>query len=168
MAYNSGFPIGYQPYYPQYQYQTPQVPTPQPQQMGGRVWVSGEAGAKAYILAPNSSAELWDSEQQTIYLKSADASGIPSMKALDYTIRSETPTSPVQGVQPQSHTNVSIEDLNALQGQIDALRDEVRVCRQTIAESEVYHGKSDLRRRHEGKDTATADESRADASEPEK
>lgn len=164
MAYNLGFPMGYQPYYPQYQYQAPQVQTPQPQQMGGRVWVSGEAGAKAYILVPNSSAELWDSEQQTIYLKSADASGIPSMKILDYTIRSEAPTSSVQSVKASDPINVSREDLNALQSQIDALNDEVRACRQTIAESEVYHGKSDLRRRHEWKSPA-ADESDADASE---
>lgn len=169
MAYNSGFPMGYQPYYPQYQYQAPQVQTPQPQQMGGRVWVSGEAGAKAYILAPNSSAELWDSEQQTIYLKSADASGIPSMKILDYTIRSEAPTSPVQSVKTSTSINVSREDLNALQSQIDALKDEVRACRQTIAESEVYYEKSDLRRRNEQrKNTATADESDADASESKK
>lgn len=166
MAYNAGFPMGYQPYYPQYQYQAPQVQTPQPQQMGGRVWVSGEAGAKAYILAPNSSAELWDSEQQTIYLKSADASGIPSMKILDYTIRSEAPTSPIQSVKASTPINVSREDLNALQSQIDALKDEVRACRQTIAESEVYHEQSDLRRRHERKSTANAaNESNADASE---
>lgn len=167
MAYNAGFPMGYQPYYPQYQYQAPQVQTPQPQQMGGRVWVSGEAGAKAYILAPNSSAELWDSEQQTIYLKSADASGIPSMKILDYTIRSETPASPAQGVKAPDPINVSREDLNALQSQIDALKDEVRACRQTIAESEVYHEQSDLRRRHEPR-KSTADESDADASESQK
>lgn len=167
MAYNAGFPMGYQPYYPQYQYQAPQVQTPQPQQMGGRVWVSGEAGAKAYILAPNSSAELWDSEQQTIYLKSADASGIPSMKILDYTIRSEAPTSSAQGVKSPDRINVSREDLNALQSQIDALKDEVRACRQTIAESEVRYEQSDLRRRHEPRKN-TADESDADASESQK
>lgn len=167
MAYNSGFPMGYQPYYPQYQYQAPQVQTPQPRQMGSRIWVSGEAGAKAYILAPNDSADLWDSEQQTIYLKSTDASGIPSMKVLDYTIRSEAPTSPVQGVKTSTPINVSREDLNALQSQIDALKDEVRACRQTIAESEVYHEQSDLRRRHESR-KSTTDESDADASESQK
>lgn len=166
MAYNSGYPVGYQPYYPQYQYQTPQVPTPQPQQMGGRVWVSGEAGAKAYILAPNSSAELWDSEQQTIYLKSADASGIPSMKVLDYTIRSEAPTRPPEGVRGNGNINVSMEDLNALQGQIDALKDEVRVCRQIIEESEANYGKSNLRGRHARKNAAAAaDEPNADATD---
>ena len=167
MAYNSGFPMGYQPYYPQYQYQTPQVSASQSQQIGGRVWVSGEAGAKAYILAPNSSAELWDSEQQTIYLKSADASGIPSMKVLDYTIRSEAPSSPVQGIKASSPINVSREDLNALQSQIDTLRDEVRMCRQSIAESEVHHEQSDLRGRHEQRKVAT-DESDADVAESQK
>ena len=77
MPYNTGFPATYQPYY--------QQPT------NGIIWVSGEAGAKSYLLAPNSTVALFDSEAQTIYLKSADASGMPSMKVLDYTIRN-TPT----------------------------------------------------------------------------
>jgi len=51
------------------------------------IWVQGEAGAKSYLVAPNQTVQLWDSEAQTIYLKSADASGMPSMKILDYTIR---------------------------------------------------------------------------------
>lgn len=51
------------------------------------VWVQGEAGAKAYIVAPNSTAILWDSERNTIYVKSADMSGIPSIKILDFTER---------------------------------------------------------------------------------
>ncbi len=164
MAYNSGFPVGYQPYYPQYQYQNSQVGTPQ-QHSSSIIWVQGEAGAKSYMVAPNTTVQLWDSESQTIYLKSADASGMPSMRILDYTIRSEAHTSPVQGVKASDPINVSREDLNALQSQIDTLKDEVRACRQTIAESEVYHEQSDLRRRHERKNAATANESNADASE---
>ena len=82
MAYYNGYPATYQPVYPvqgtQYQ---------QPQQQNGIIWVSGEAGAKAYMVAPNNTVQLWDSESQTIYLKSADASGMPSFKVLDYTIR---------------------------------------------------------------------------------
>ena len=77
MAYYNGFPATYQPYY---------QPAQQPQQ-NGIIWVSGEAGAKAYMVAPNNTVQLWDSESQTIYLKSADASGMPSYKVLDYTIR---------------------------------------------------------------------------------
>ena len=79
MAYYNGFPATYQPVY-----QIPQQPT---QQQNGIIWVQGEAGAKSYMVAPNNTVQLWDSESQTIYLKSADASGMPSFKVLDYTIR---------------------------------------------------------------------------------
>lgn len=87
MAYNSAFPMGYQPqYYPQYN-----QPQNQPNMANnGMVWVQGEAGAKSYLIAPNATIPLWDSEAQTIYIKSADASGMPSMKVLDYTIRDNT------------------------------------------------------------------------------
>lgn len=81
MAYNSYFPMGYtQPIY--------QQPMAQQQpQTNGIIWVQGEAGAKSYLVAPNTTVQLWDSENQTIYLKSADASGMPSIKILDYKIR---------------------------------------------------------------------------------
>ena len=88
MAYNGMFPVNY----PAMQY--PQMPmqAPQPQQQAQNnsiTWVSGEAGAKAYLISPNTTMPLWDSESQTIYLKSADASGMPTMKILDYTIREQ-------------------------------------------------------------------------------
>ena len=91
---NNGFPMSYPQYPQQYpqQYQQP-IPTPQqqmqqqPQNVGGLIWVSGEAGAKAFLVAPNTTVQLWDSENPVIYLKSADASGMPSIKVIDYTIR---------------------------------------------------------------------------------
>ena len=76
MAYFNGYPATYQPMY-----------QPVQQNQNGIIWVQGEAGAKSYMIAPNSTVTLWDSENQTIYLKSADASGMPSIKTLDYTIR---------------------------------------------------------------------------------
>lgn len=84
MAYNNGFPMNYQPAYPI------QQPVPQPQMSTGLTWVQGEAGAKAYPVAPNTTVDLWDSEEQVIYLKSADISGMPSIKVLDYTIRDQS------------------------------------------------------------------------------
>ena len=86
MAYNNYNPYGMPNYYPAYQ----QPQQPQPAHGNSRIWVSGEAGAKAFLVAPNTSVDLWDSEAQTIYLKSADALGMPSMKYLDYTIRDES------------------------------------------------------------------------------
>ena len=83
MAYNNGFPMNYQQMY------YPQQTQMQPQQLNGNsiIWVQGEAGAKSYLVAPNNTVQLWDSENNVIYLKSADSSGMPSIKILDYTIR---------------------------------------------------------------------------------
>lgn len=86
MAYYNGFPASYQPVYPVQQ--APVMQTPQaPQNANGLIWVQGEQAAKSYLVAPNTTVQLWDSEEKVIYLKSADASGMPSMKILDYTIR---------------------------------------------------------------------------------
>lgn len=129
MAYN-GFPATYQPmYYPQqYQPQMPQQPAQQ-QQQNNIIWVSGEAGAKAFLIAPNTTVQLWDSDDQVIYLKSADASGMPSMKILDYTIRSQTPANaPVSGSAAQGISGPAYAtkaDVEALAGQIDTLRAEL-------------------------------------------
>jgi len=73
-----------QPPFPQPQMMQMQVPQPE---AGGIIWVQGEAGAKAYPVANGSTAALWDSENQSIYLKSVDMSGMPSMRVIDYTER---------------------------------------------------------------------------------
>lgn len=113
MAYNNGFPIGY-PQMVMPQYQQP-MPAQQPQG-NGVVWVQGEAAAKSYLLAPNTTLALWDSERQTIYLKSADAAGMPTMKTLDYTIRQATATLPAEG------SWATKEDIDGLTQQINALK----------------------------------------------
>lgn len=89
MAYNNGFPVNYPMYYNPVQVQQQPVQQQQPPQNNSIIWVQGEAGAKSYLVAPNNTVQLWDSEAQTIYLKSADASGMPTMKILDYTIREQ-------------------------------------------------------------------------------
>ena len=97
MAYNNGFPVGYQPQmmYPQMQspsYQAPIQPQAMPNQgtqNPNMIWVQGEAGAKAFTVAPNVTIPLWDSENQVIYIKTTDNTGIPSMKILDYTVRQQ-------------------------------------------------------------------------------
>ena len=70
----------------QYQ-QTVNVPqmAPQPQINQGLLWVSGEVGAKSYLVAPNSTVLLMDSDAQRFYLKSADMSGMPSLRIFEYT-----------------------------------------------------------------------------------
>lgn len=137
MAYNNGFPATYPQMYYQPQYQVPYLQgtqvsqANQSQQISNNnlIWVQGEAGAKSYLVAPNTTVQLWDSEAQCIYLKSADASGMPSMKILDYTIRSQTPAN--APVAAPSAPTINTQDfalrtdLDALAGQISALRAEI-------------------------------------------
>lgn len=121
MAYN------FFPYYPNYP--QPQMQTPQPQNAGGNnssiIWVQGEAGAKSYLVAPNNTVQLWDSESQTIYLKSADASGMPSMRILDYTIRSGAPDGSQKVFSAAPDNYLTLDDLKPLQRQIDAIKSEL-------------------------------------------
>lgn len=126
--------------YPQYQnpymYQPQMSPTymsgtqaqppaqnPTPAGQNSIIWVQGEAGAKSYLVAPNSTVQLWDSEAQVIYLKSADASGMPSIKTLDYTIRDIAG----QTAQPlQIEGFATMDDINALKKQIEALNKKIK------------------------------------------
>lgn len=126
MAYN-GFPATYQPIYYQPQYQAQQFQQPQQQtpQTNGIIWVSGEAGAKAYLVAPNTTVQLWDSESQRIYLKSADASGMPNIKVLEYTICGQTAQNASVSAAPAPAVDLSgyvtKGEFEALRAKIDAL-----------------------------------------------
>lgn len=83
---------GYQPNYAQNQYNYAQN-----QSNNSVIWVQGIESAKSYMVAPNTTVQLWDSENPVIYLKSADATGMPSMKILDYKIReNEQPQTPIK------------------------------------------------------------------------
>lgn len=118
---------GYPSYQPMYQ------PYSQQGQQNGIIWVTGEAGAKAYLVAPNNTVQLWDSESQTIYLKSADASGMPSIKVLDYTIR-ET----AQNGANKPPVVSDNEMLNfATKDEIKAISDEITAIRKKLKEMEV-------------------------------
>lgn len=115
MAYNNGFPMSYPQYY--------SAPAPQ-QPNSSIIWVQGEAGAKSYLVAPNNTVQLWDSERQTIYLKSADASGMPSMRILDYTFR-DAPQGSQMAQKPVGVDYPTRDEFNALKGQIEAIRAEL-------------------------------------------
>ena len=113
--YNNGFPATYQPL--SFQQQPYQAPA---QTNNGVIWVQGEAAAKSYLVAPNSTVKLWDSENKTIYWKSADAAGMPSMKILDYTIRGEAEEKTEPGKEYATK-----DDLTAVESKIRELQDEI-------------------------------------------
>ena len=96
----------------------------QPQaQSNGLTWVQGEAAAKSWYVAPNTTVALWDSEAQVVYIKSADVSGMPSMKVLEYTIRGAE--KPVESVSLPQVEYLTKNDLEAVYEAIRDLRDEI-------------------------------------------
>ena len=122
MAFNNGFPMGYQ---------SIQMET-QPQQTNtGIIWVQGEAGAKSYLVAPNSSVTLWDSESQTIYVKSADASGMPNMKVLDYTIREQNNATRADSDFKRFATK---DDISLLEKQINGLKQQIKASKEVLSD----------------------------------
>lgn len=79
-------PYGYQTPVIQQQQQIPQMQTPQQpqQQSNGLIWVSGEIGAKSYLIAPGNTVMLMDSESSKFYIKSTDGAGMPSIRTFEY------------------------------------------------------------------------------------
>ena len=130
--YNGGFPATYQQMVPQYQ--APVMQTQQNQQAvnSGLIWVQCEQAAKSYLVAPNSTVQLWDSEEKVIYLKSADASGMPSMKILDYTIRGDANT-----VQAPVTEYATKDDLKALEEKIRELENSRRRANKLMKEDDT-------------------------------
>lgn len=110
---------GYQPMYQQ-PMQDNLMQLRQPQQPG-MIWVQGESGAKSYLVAAGNTVPLWDSENQCIYLKSVDASGMPSMRVLDYTERAQRAHAPVPAAMPQGEEYVTRKEFDALAAKLDAL-----------------------------------------------
>ena len=129
--YNNGFPATYQQLYQPYTpVQVPQqnVAPVQQSMQGGLNWIQGEQAAKSYLIAPNSTVVLFDSERDTLYIKSADASGMPSMKVLDYTIREtgkNTANSPSVASADTSASYATKDEIDGVLAQIKALRDRV-------------------------------------------
>ena len=106
MAYNNGFPIGYQALYPKYNYLPQQQVVQQQSQQNdnGILWVQGEAGAKSWAVAPGKSVMLMDSESNTFYIKSSDNSGMPMpLRIFDYKERT------IQQSQPQVLVHTEID-----------------------------------------------------------
>lgn len=63
----------------------PSQPMQAQQPNNGLIWVQGESGAKSYLVAPNATVMLMDSEGERFYLKSADSSGMPlPLRIFDY------------------------------------------------------------------------------------
>jgi hypothetical protein len=103
----------------------------QPQTNSGFIWVQGEEGAKAFLVAPNNTVTLWDSENPTIYVKSADMNGIPSMRVLDFTERTaNAPKAEKEHVCQCGKDFVKIDTFNELQAKFDDLAKKFEIFSQ--------------------------------------
>lgn len=100
--------------------------TPQPAS-NGILWVQGEEGAKAWMVAPGATVMLMDSDGSSFYLKSADASGMPQpLRIFDYTERTAVPK-PAADVPTPDY--VTREDFNALKERADELAKELEALK---------------------------------------
>lgn len=100
----------------------PSMPSqPMQQQSSQIIWVSGEAGAKSYLVAPGNTVMLLDAENSVFYLKSADASGMPlPLRIFDYKERQnasvsdfKAPTSDFSGLDDKFVTRKEFDELKA-------------------------------------------------------
>lgn len=94
------------------------------QESCGLIWVQGEAAAKAYPVLKNNTVALWDSESQTIYIKSVDNLGMPTMRVLDWVerqnpkmVQTVTPTNTVEYVTRQEFDDI-VKRLNNLSNKL--------------------------------------------------
>lgn len=134
MAFGVPYQPGYMPnYYPMGQ-QMPSAmpdqlaqlrqaayPQPQPtaQQSSPIIWVQGEEGAKAYMVAAGNSVLLMDSENSVFYIKSTDASGMPQpLRVFDYTERGKQAPQKPETVDDKFVTRA---EFDALRARFDAL-----------------------------------------------
>ena len=88
-------------------------------------WCQGEAGAKSYPVAPGHTIDIFDSEENCLYIKSVDIMGRPlPLKILDYTERTvEQPT-----VEEKNYVEIDLFDevVSSLEEKIDKVLDSIK------------------------------------------
>ena len=90
------------------------------------LWVLNENEATSYPVAPNNTVTLWDKNLPTIYIKSVNAHGVPSMRILDFIERAATASKTPSVPYFNSPNNfVTIDSFNALKGDVEALREKL-------------------------------------------
>lgn len=116
---------GYQnPYTPAVPDRLAQLRAGQGQQaptMPGMIWVLGEAEARSYPVLPNTTVVLWDRDTPTIFIKSANPAGMPSLDILEWKRRSPEPQEAAQSqhaIDPSKY--VTREEFEALKQKISS------------------------------------------------
>ena len=145
--YNFGVP-GQMNQFQQQPVQMPAQPVQQPQNNNGILWVSGEVGAKSYLVAPGTSVLLMDSEAERFFIKSTDVSGMPQpLRTFEYhEVGSQMP--PKQSVQSMDSKYVTRQEYDDLKAKCDAIASRLNsfsepVMANAAQESAVKGGNAD-------------------------
>lgn len=110
-----------QPYQIPMQAQPMQTPT----QTNDMIFVLGQNEAESYPVAPNATVTMWDKNQKTFYIKTANAQGIPSMQIYDFVERSaDVKKSPAEHDCKCVEKFVPKEDFNALQTKFEGIENK--------------------------------------------
>lgn len=100
------------------QMQMQQASQPAPNDM---VFVLNETEATAFPVAPNNSVTLWDKNKPTIYIKSVNMQGVPSMRIFDYTERTAENINKTN----EKLNFVSVDVFERLRDEFEKLRNEL-------------------------------------------
>lgn len=126
-GYQGGYQNGYympQPY--QQVQQATQLAQPQAQNgaQNGLNWVEGAEAAKAYPVPPNCTLVLFDTKTPTMYIKSADMSGMPSTRTFKIEEVGDMPV----GAASKSEVppNISREEIEGFENIISALEKQIQ------------------------------------------
>lgn len=103
---------------PNQQTQMPQTASQPPQ--NGFVWVDGIEEANLFYVAPNNAVQLWDKNAPTIYKKSADSTGKPSMQIFDLVERKAEDSNYIKTA-GNEQIELMHEEIEELKAKVDAL-----------------------------------------------
>ena len=134
--YNNPYTNTYGGYYPQSSYSQPnynnsynyqpmmaQQPMPQIQQPNylPLTYVNGEEGAKAYIVSPNTTIYLRDSDSNKLFIKSSDSNGKYTIEGYELVkIGEPTQKSPNLSESIDPNQFISKDQLSALESKFEA------------------------------------------------
>lgn len=136
MAYNY-YPATYQPYYQPYQVQQIQ---PAQQQQTSIIWVSGDREAEMYPVAPNNAVTMWSQTAPAVYLKSADATGKPTLKTYDLVERAQNASDATSASEGKPPTYATRDELSAVVGAVKGFGGDISTIRADIdaLKSDMY------------------------------
>lgn len=126
------YPYYGNPYYPQPMQdnltqlrQQPMMQPAQQTQSSGVIWVQGEEGAKAYMVAPGNSVMMLDSEGSRFYIKSTDQSGMPlPLRVFDFKERAAAQQAAQTAFQTVEVEYVTRKEFDTLAARVGEIQDK--------------------------------------------